>query len=302
MFSMGESMSFVQRLVTGAAVQTADRLEGNIHAVVEHPFERVRSGLGDVHHWSLLRSSPDDAHAWRLRKRAIAWVAGPALLLAALALAWRYTPLAQFATAKHVSALAHRAAHARWTPLAVIVAYPVAAVVMFPRPLITLFAVIAFGPLVGFLYAMLGVFTSASATSYAGTALPKETVERFVSDRLRAVRAIVEKRGLVAMFAISIVPVAPFIAVGSAAGAMRVRFRHYIAGVLLGHVPGTLTTSILGGQLKFVLEGRSGVNHGLLAGAAVFLVVTIVAVRAWFQRQCRTIQRESDGSSTPLPS
>lgn len=33
------------------STQSADRLEGNIHAVVEHPFERVRSGLGDMRHW-----------------------------------------------------------------------------------------------------------------------------------------------------------------------------------------------------------------------------------------------------------
>lgn len=242
-----------------------------------------------------VRGGTRDVPPGRLRKSALLALAALGVVLAALALAWRYTPLAQFATAEHVSELAHRAATARWTPLAVVMAYPIASVVMFPRPLITLFAVVAFGPLVGFAYAMLGVFTSATATYLTGQALPDHTLDRIVGHKLDDVRAIVEKRGLTAMFAISIVPVAPFIVVGAAAGAMRVAFRSYIGGVLLGHVPGTLTTSILGDQLKYVLEGHSGLNHTLIAGALTFFVVTIVVVRTWFQRQRRSLGRKDWG-------
>ena len=235
------------------------------------------------------RGGSRDAH--RLRRRATFGLTALAVVLAALALAWRYTPLAEVATPEHVTALARAAAGARWTPLAVIVAYPIAAVIMFPRPLITLFAVVAFGPAMGFAYAMVGVFTSATVTYLTGHALPARTVERMMTDKLKEVRAIVEERGFLAMLAISIVPVAPFIVVGAAAGAMRVQYRSYIAGVLLGHVPGTLTTSILGDQLKAALEGRSTLNHALIAGVIVFFVATTFAVRRWFAGQRRTLAR-----------
>ncbi|MEO5700196.1 MAG: hypothetical protein ABIS17_04890 [Casimicrobiaceae bacterium] len=33
------------------SVQTADRLKGDIYAVVDQPFDTVREGLRDVHHW-----------------------------------------------------------------------------------------------------------------------------------------------------------------------------------------------------------------------------------------------------------
>ncbi|MEP7206165.1 MAG: hypothetical protein ABI920_04440 [Casimicrobiaceae bacterium] len=33
------------------SVQTADRLKGDIYAIVDQPFDTVRSGLRDVHHW-----------------------------------------------------------------------------------------------------------------------------------------------------------------------------------------------------------------------------------------------------------
>ena len=44
---------------------------------------------------------------------------------------------------------------------------------MFPRPLITLFAVIAFGPWLGFVYSMTGILLAALVTYYVGVKLPR---------------------------------------------------------------------------------------------------------------------------------
>jgi uncharacterized membrane protein YdjX (TVP38/TMEM64 family) len=98
-----------------------------------------------------------------------------------------------------------------------------------------------------------------------------------------------------AMLAVSIVPVAPFIAVGAAAGAMRVAFLPYVAGVLIGHVPGTLTTSLIGHQVKFVLEGTAELNHWLVAGAIASFIVIVLVVRRWLRGQYRRVEQESAG-------
>ena len=48
---------------------------------------------------------------------------------------------------------------------------------MFPRPLITLAAVVAFGPWLGFLYALIGILVAAAVAYYAGR-LRRDTVRR----------------------------------------------------------------------------------------------------------------------------
>ena len=45
-----EHSPFGQPLVLSTA-ESADRLEGNIHAVLEHPFARVQAALADATHW-----------------------------------------------------------------------------------------------------------------------------------------------------------------------------------------------------------------------------------------------------------
>src|SRR5688572_33431380 len=72
-----------------------------------------------------------------------------ALGFAALSAVWRYTPLREFLTPERVFDWAQTFGSKWWAPIAVILAYTPACFTMFPRPLITLFAVIAFGPWLG---------------------------------------------------------------------------------------------------------------------------------------------------------
>ena len=65
-------------------------------------------------------------------------------LVAGLAAAWRYTPLAHFVAPERIIDWAHAIGETRWAPLAVMAAYTPAAFVMFPRPLITLFTSVPF--------------------------------------------------------------------------------------------------------------------------------------------------------------
>ena len=205
-------------------------------------------------------------------------------VLAGLALAWRYTPLSELITTGRILATAEDARGRAWVPLVVIAAYSVAAFVLFPRPLITLFAVIAFGSVLGFVYGLIGIVGAALTTYYTGRALPRDTIRRLAGARLNNMSELVRKRGLLAVFAVRIVPVAPFAVVGFVAGAIRVRLRHYVAGTLLGMAPGTLATSIFGDQLTVALRDPSRINYWVIAGVALCFVVLIVLVRRWFAR------------------
>lgn len=205
-----------------------------------------------------------------------------ALAIAGLAAVWRYTPLGDYLTPDRVFEWAQSFGGRWWAPLVVIVAYTPACFTMFPRPLITLLAVIAFGPLLGFVAAMTGIMLASLATYYAGRTLPANTVRHLAGPKMNEMCNVLRKRGLAAVFAVRIVPVAPFAILGMVAGRIGIRLWHFMLGTFLGILPGTLTTTVFGEQIKTAIEDPSRIDWALVAGVLAFFVVLIYMVKRWF--------------------
>lgn len=168
-----------------------------------------------------------------------------------------------------------------WSELAVIAIYTPAAFLMFPRPLITLFSVIAFGPWRGFAISIAGILGSALATYFVGRSLPERMVHRVAGRNLERTSKTIRKRGLMSVFAVSVAPVAPFPVVGMIAGALHIKLWHYVLGTLLGMLPGTLATTVFARQFEAALEDPTTINYWVIAGIIVVLVALVVAVRRW---------------------
>ncbi|HEX2824831.1 MAG TPA: VTT domain-containing protein [Burkholderiales bacterium] len=207
--------------------------------------------------------------------------------IAVLTAVWRYTPLSEVFTPERAIAWAEDVGAVWWAPLAVMAAYTPACFVMFPRPLITLFAVIAFGPALGLAYSLLGILGAALSTYFAGLLLPRDTVRKLAGDKLNEMTEVLRRRGLIAIFAVRIVPVAPFAVEGMVAGAVGIKLWHYALGTILGMLPGTLTTTVFGEQIKTALEDPSRINYWLVAGVGLFFVGVIWIVRRWFLKEHR---------------
>jgi phospholipase D1/2 len=207
------------------------------------------------------------------------------LACAALAAAWRYTPLAEYITAQRIMGWARAVRGVEWAPLVVIALYTPAAFVLFPRPVLTLLTVIAFGPWLGFAYGMAGIIVAALATYYTGRLLPKETVKRLAGDRMDDFTGKLRDHGLAAVTAVRIVPAAPFAVEGIVAGAMRIKLWHYTLGTFLGMLPGVLATSVFGGQIAAALEDPSRINWWIVAGVVLAFVVFTYLVRRWFSKE-----------------
>jgi phosphatidylserine/phosphatidylglycerophosphate/cardiolipin synthase-like enzyme/uncharacterized membrane protein YdjX (TVP38/TMEM64 family) len=220
------------------------------------------------------------------RRRGPAWgtLASIGLVLLALALAWRYTPLADYVSVDHVRGWAQAASGSAWAPLAVVLAYVPTAFVLFPRPLITVFAVVALGPWMGFSTALAGAALSGVCVYYLGRALKRDTVRRLAGPGLNRMTKLLRQRGLAASFACSIAPVAPFIVVGMVAGAMRVRLWHYLAGMLGGMLPGTAATTVFADQLAAALEDPARINWWVVAAVGAALVTLLAGARRWMTR------------------
>jgi phospholipase D1/2 len=220
-------------------------------------------------------------------RREPAWgkIAVIMLACAALAAAWRYTPLAEYITAQRIMGWARAVREVDWAPLAVIALYTPAALVLFPRPVLTFLTVIAFGPWLGFAYGMAGIIVAALATYYAGRLLSKETVRRLAGERMDDFSAKLRDHGLAAVTAVRLVPAAPFALEGIMAGALRIKLWHYTLGTFLGMLPGVLATSVFGGQIAAALEDPSQINWWIVAGVVAAFVVFTYFVRRWFSKQ-----------------
>jgi phosphatidylserine/phosphatidylglycerophosphate/cardiolipin synthase-like enzyme/uncharacterized membrane protein YdjX (TVP38/TMEM64 family) len=210
------------------------------------------------------------------------------LAIAALTALWRYTPLAGIVTAEATIAWAKQFGGQPWAPWAVMLAYTPACFVMFPRPLITLAAVVAFGPWLGFLYALLGIVGSSIVTYYVGKRMRRDTVRRLAGPRLDRMVDVLKKHGLLAMTLLRLVPIAPFAVEGIVAGAVRLKLWHLTAGTAIGMLPGTLVTTVFGDQLEAALSGGS-INWWLVGGCAALLAGGSVLVKRWFSKMAGRI-------------
>jgi phospholipase D1/2 len=209
----------------------------------------------------------------------LALIAGVFLVLAAI---WRFTPLAGIITAENTIAWAHDFGSRWWAPLATILFYTPACFIMFPRPLITLFGVVAFGPWLGALYALIGIVFSAVVTYFVGQRMRRDSVRRLAGPKLDQIVAVLKKHGLLAMTLLRLVPLAPFAVEGIVAGAVRLKLWHLAVGTAIGMLPGTLATTVFGDQIETALSGSGSINWWLVAGVLALLFGGAVAVKRWF--------------------
>lgn len=211
-----------------------------------------------------------------------------ALIVAAigLALLWTHTPLREYVTRENAMALAESFRGYWWAPLVVILAYTPASFVMFPRWIITMTAVIAFGPWKGFTYAMTGAIVAGIVTFIPGRLVSRDSVRRLAGPKMKNVTRFMEQRGLLAVALVRLVPIAPFPVVNVVMGAMRVKLWHFVVGTFIGMLPGMLAATVLSDQLAAALEDPARVNFWLVG-----TVLLVLATFAYFGQRILRSQR-----------
>jgi uncharacterized membrane protein YdjX (TVP38/TMEM64 family) len=210
-----------------------------------------------------------------------------ALSVAALAAAWRYTPLATYVSSQRVIAFARWLGAIEWAPVAVAIAYTPAAFVMFPRPLLSLLAIVAFGLWTGGACIVAGVLGAALTTYYIGRLLPSKTVRRLAGSRFERFTELLREHGVLTIFAANMLPTPPFAVQGIMAGAIRIPLTHYTLGTLLSLLPGLIAVLIFGHQITIALEDPAKVSYVLIATTGIGLAVAMYLGARWFARQAR---------------
>jgi uncharacterized membrane protein YdjX (TVP38/TMEM64 family) len=204
----------------------------------------------------------------------VRWIRVTAFLIitavvAAVAIAWRRLDLPATPDALAAFAAPYRDA---WYGLPLVIAtFVVLGLALFPVLVLIAATGIAFGPVLGPLYAMAGSLASASAGFAIGRWLGRRRFERLTGERLARFLGRARRNGVLTVFLVRKVP-APFTLVNIAVGASHVSLRDFVLGTLLGMTAVVVALAGFGSQLSQLFQDPSPATF---ARGAVILAVPL---------------------------
>jgi phospholipase D1/2 len=183
------------------------------------------------------------------------WIEAAALvlILGALAAAWKWTDLAEWASPSRLRD-ALEPWRRSWLGLPLMLGvFIVAELLMFPVLVLIFVSGLAFGPWLGALYALAGALVSALPPYFIGRKLGRKRLERWGGAATHKLAAALKRKGVLAVFLVRKVP-APFTAVNLLCGACGVPLPDFVFGTVLGMLGGTVLITVLGSGLGDLLS------------------------------------------------
>ncbi len=226
---------------------------------------------------------PSANRFWRVLR-----VFATAVVLVALILAWHWTPLSRLTNPQEIQGWLESASQSARAPIFVLGAFVVAGLVAFPVTLLITVTAATFGPWLGFAYAASGTIASALVTYAVGAKLGRGVLQDILGPRLERIRRTITRRGVLAVAAVRLVPIAPFTLVNLVAGASRIPVQDYLAGTILGMAPGMIVLSALGYQILNIITEPSVGNVLLFLAAVTAWIGLSLGVQALVLRRRRT--------------
>jgi uncharacterized membrane protein YdjX (TVP38/TMEM64 family) len=207
------------------------------------------------------------------------------LAVAGLAVAWSWSPLHAWLDVDLVVGALRRFGHA-FGLVAAVGGLTLALALAVPLTFLTLVALAAYGPLQGIICVMAGALLGAAVSYTIGLFLGREVLERLAGARVNLLSRRLASRGLLAVVAVRMLPVAPFAVVNMVAGASHIRLRDLLLGTAIGITPGTLVMALFLEQITAALR-----NPTPLTAALIALTLALVGAGAWaLQRWVRAVE------------
>jgi phospholipase D1/2 len=237
---------------------------------------------------SIFKRSPDSKRRYNRLER---WKAiSVFLLLLALPLVWRWTPLYDWFNLRTVLLWQESVKNHPAALLYVIGIYLTGSLCFFPITILNLATVFAFGSLWGNIYALIGWMASSSEGYVIGRLIGKDILHKLIGRRLAPMVDGAERHGFLTVLAMRVFPVGPFTLVNLFIGASGIRFSHFFWASVIGRLPGIVVLTLFGFQLEYALREPGMTSFALLVFvliAAPLLVANLVRrfthrrVRGW---------------------
>jgi len=183
-----------------------------------------------------------------------------------------------------------------YAPLFFVLLLAVRPITLLPGQLFTAFGGLAFGTLMGSVYALIGSFLASALVFYMSRHLGgKRIMKRLVGGKYPALQKVAKRHDFAFAAATCCNPLLPTDVMIAAAAASGARFWPTAAGILVGTLPGTFLTAQFGsaiGQGKTIMTVVSGI------GMVLSLVVGFFIAR----RMMKEVDLENANASEPTPS
>ena len=200
--------------------------------------------------------------------------------LAAMALAWRFTPLREWLAFDRLIEFGVALREQPWAPFAIMLAFVGGGLVAFPLLVLIAATALVFGPVLGPVYAMFGAVLSAALTFSIGRHLGRETVRKLAGTRVNDLSRRLARRGLIAVAFVRMLPIAPFSVVNVVAGASHIRWSDFLLGTVIGLLPGVATMTF------FVDSAIAAVRDpGIATFALLVVAVALIVAFVWMLRR-----------------
>ncbi|MGH6645835.1 TVP38/TMEM64 family protein [Aquabacterium sp.] len=190
----------------------------------------------------------------------------------AIALVWRSPSMSHWLDQGVLSQLGRDLLATPFGPLAVLGGYVLAVMLAMPILLMISVGTLVFGPWLGMGYSLAGMVSGAVVSYGIGRLSGAYLLDRFGDPQVQDLARRLKDRSLLAIVFLRAFPVAPFLVINVTAGALRVRFRDYVLGTVLGVLPGTIMLSLFMDRL--VAAWRDP-GVGTYVGVALFLVALV---------------------------
>ena len=202
--------------------------------------------------------------------------------------AWKWVPLAALSP-DNVSAWVEPHRYAWYALPMVMLAFVI--LCLFPVLLLITVTGIAFGPILGPIYAMAGCLASASLGFALGRWLGLRRIQQLGGARVTRVAQALNRNGTLAVFFVRKVP-APFTLANMVIGASTVRYSDFLLGTVLGMGAIVIALAGFGYQFLQALQNPSPVT---LSAAALFVGIPLTI--AWVIN--RTLRQTRHAGAAP---
>jgi len=182
------------------------------------------------------------------------------------------------------------AAAGAWGVVAFVGVYAALTLTPFPASALTIASGLLFGLAVGAAVVVFAATLGAWVAFLLARGLGRDGVSRIRWARIATIDAMLERRGLISVLLVRLVPLFPFMAVNYAAGLSAVRQRDYVLGTAVGIVPATVGYTALGAY------GTSPLSWPFAAA-----VLAVVAVSLGAGYAARLLKNRMASGEDPLP-
>lgn len=181
-------------------------------------------------------------------------------------------------------------------PLAVVAGYVLLVLMAVPVLALIVVGATVFGPWPGMAYSLVGMLAGATVAFAFGRFTGAQGMDRLTQGRLSLLSQHLHRRGLLTVALVRFMPVAPFMVVNLAAGALRVKPRDFVLGSALGLLPGTVLISLFTDRL---LSAWQAPSMPLSACLSVLAIVLLAVGGWWWKRRQRRGASPMDVGENP---